>query len=130
MTSLRSLFLGALLPALLAAAPAFARIGHHAPPVLPRAAVAPDGVLLSPGDNWREVADAPASPALGPTPATGVLGGAFPGLGAHDLPREHGVPYVPDTGKLDASLPLGPQGPTGGIIPSAQPGWRPAEGGK
>lgn len=113
----------ALLLASAAASPSFARPAHHHWAPAPRAVVAPNGVLLSPADTWREVADAPASPTLGPTPSSGFLGGTFPDVAAARGRQGEARPVVADTGKLEASPPVGPQGTTGGIIPSAQPGW-------
>jgi len=113
-----------LLVTSVAAGNAMAR-SHHAVTRAPHAAVAPGGVLLSPGDTWREVANAPASPLLGPTPSSGVMGGTFPGLERPGHGSASGDSAV-QTGKLEGSPPLGPQGPTGGLLPSAQPGWRPS----
>lgn len=109
---------------LAAACPSFASVArHHALP-LRRAVTTAEGVRLSPGDRLREVADAPASPIVGATVPSGTLGGMFPAIAA---PAGHeATPAVADTGKLVASPPVGPQGPSGGMIPSAQPGWQPA----
>jgi hypothetical protein len=93
----------------------------------PRAETAPSGVLLSPGDRWREVADAPASPVLGATSSSGPLGGTFPGITARRGNGDGASPIVAETGKLVVSPPLGPPGTSGGIIPSAQPGWQPSD---
>jgi hypothetical protein len=123
---LQRLFTRAVLPVLLAAcaaAPAIARGPRRHSFDPPRAAVAPNGVLLSPGDRWREVADAPPSPTLGPTVPFAVLGGTFPSIAASTGTGSGNVPFVADTGKLEVSPPVIAHGTTGGLIPSAQPGW-------
>jgi hypothetical protein len=122
----RRLVVSARWPVLLllaAASTGFASAARPRAVPLRRAVTTPQGVRLSPGDRLREVADAPASPVLGVTVPSGTLGGMFPGIAARA--GRDATPAVADTGKLVVSPALGPQGPTGGIIPSAQPGWQP-----